>query len=467
MHGGAGDTICALATAPGDAALGVLRLSGPAALALLRCVGRIGAPRPWRVQRVTLRDPDTDEVVDRALVTFMAAPRSYTGEDVVEISAHGGRLNMARLLALFVRLGARPAAPGEFTRRAFVNGRMDLAQAEAVLEVINARGERALRNAQIVLGGALGARVREMRAALVLVAADLEAWIDFGDEPDVDAQEDARVAAVRDALREVRVASAALQASYAQGQRLAGVAVALVGEVNAGKSCLFNALVGTTRAVVSSEAGTTRDYLECELQWEGLAVTLVDTAGRRDAGCCSGVERAGRALGEERVARCDVVVEVIDLAAAREDAVAPCDGGALRVIAANKTDLLSDAEIEMRCARLCARATGVPVVPVSALRGHGLPPLRAAVLAAALGTEPVALAEGAETLQITSARHAGALTQAEAALGAADRALQDGVAPELVVEHVRAALTALGEITGEAFTEEVLEAIFSRFCIGK
>jgi len=467
------DTICALATPSGDGAVGIVRLSGSRAAELLERAAR-GVPlRPRRMVRVDLFDPDSDAVLDQALVCLMRGPRSYTGEDVVEVYGHGGRLNMEALLGLFVRLGARPAGPGEFTRRAFLNGRLDLTQAEAVAEVIAARGARALRNAHAVLGGALGREVRAVRAQAVALAAELEACIDFAEELGEGAVGEGAVGSgLAERHRALLAQLGRLVASYRRGRRLSGVSAVLVGAVNAGKSSLFNRLLGSRRALVSAEPGTTRDYLEAEVEWDGLRVTLIDTAGERERERMSVLEREGLALALERARRADVVVQVIDVSVAGgAGAVASTGGGVGRVVVAHKVDLLAGELRQRRCRALAAGAGGVSVVEASAATGEGLEALRAAVVAAALGDPAEAggdgLGELPETVQVTQERQWEALSRAERALGAGLTALSEGTAPELVVEHTREALVALGEITGETFTEDVLDAVFARFCVGK
>lgn len=468
------DLICALATPPGDGAVGIVRLSGEGAVAALARATH-GARLPSRrLVRVELRDPDSGATIDRVLACAMPGPHSYTGEDVVEVFGHGGRLNMEALLGLFVRLGARPAGPGEFTRRAFVNGRLDLTQAEAVAEVIAARSARALRNAQAVLGGALGRELRALRAQTVTLAAELEACIDFADELD----QPVSAAALVEQHEALLAGVGRLRASYRRGRRLNGVSVVLVGAVNAGKSSLFNALLGSRRALVSVEPGTTRDYLEAEVEWDGLRVTVIDTAGHRASEQMSPLEREGLGLATERARAADVVVEVVDASAPSASGaggeLAAVGEGAPRVVVASKVDLLA---VDLRGARSGALAqarTAAPVIEVSALSGEGLESLRRAVVRAALGDDPrggesgaVAALTAGETVQVTQERQWEALGRAEQALSAGLAALNAGVVPELVVEHTREALAALGEITGEQFTEDVLDAIFSRFCLGK
>ncbi|MCA9671711.1 MAG: 50S ribosome-binding GTPase, partial [Myxococcales bacterium] len=381
--------------------------------------------------------------------------------------------------------GARAAEPGEFTRRAFIAGRIDLTQAEAVARLVGARSERALHNARAQLDGALGRRVAALREQALLLAADLEACIDFADDIAAPVPR-ARLEAQTQALG---ADVAALLATYADGLRLDGVAVALAGAVNAGKSSLFNALLGRERALVSQHEGTTRDYLEAELSWHGTRVTLIDTAGSRPAEKMSPLEAAGHRLGAERLGRCDLVIDVVDvhaLAAERPSAassVAPLRGGdpegidaidagealvsprARLVVAAQCDRVADEAELAQRVAWLAARSGGAPVIVVSAHARRGLEDLRAAALAAIF--DGASVGAGDETVHVTEQRQADALRRAQAALARCDAALGEDLAPELVVEHVREALAALGEITGEQFSEAVLDHVFARFCIGK
>jgi len=432
-----GQTICALATPAGDGAVGMIRISGPGALALIRRLCRGARLTPRTMQPLTLRLDG--EALDRALVCFMPAPRSYTGEDVVEVHGHGGGLNMERLLAAVVSLGARLAQPGEFTRRAFLSGRLDLSQAEAVEQIIVARSARALKNAQQILDGALGRRLAAIRAQLVRQAAALEAVVDFVDDVDAAALDAQAVG------RELTQAGAALwelAESYQQGRRVDGARVALVGPVNAGKSSLFNRLIGAPRALVSEEPGTTRDYLEAAVSWGGHRIVLVDTAGARGQGEGTHIERAGQELARPVIEQCDLVLHVFDVAT--QAAPRPLEG----LVVANKVDL--------------APAPPRGVIATSALDGTGIEQLRRRVV------EQLFTDHGAaETVMVTRRRQWEALCRAARAVDEAREALSTGVPPELVAEHLRVALGAVGEVTGERFTEEVLDAVFSSFCIGK
>lgn len=460
MSTGGLETICAVASGRGEAAVALIRLSGPTALEVIRGATRRTHFEARRMIQTRLCDPASGRVLDHVMVCVMPGPRSYTGEDVVEVFVHGGQLNVRAVLDLFGRMGARQAAPGEFTRRAFVNGRLDLTQAEAVAEVIAARSARALENAQALLAGALGRRVGALRARAITLTAELEAQLDFAEEVDAAAEGRGLAARHLKLAEEVR----ALVESYERGHQLNGVSVALVGRVNAGKSSLFNALQGAPRALVSAEAGTTRDYLEADLSWGGQPVTLVDTAGRRAHEEMSALERAGLALGSERAGRCDVVVGVVDLTAmnrgAGPDDLLVVDA---QVVAASKSDLIEAAAAAAARAQL-ERASGRPVVLTSAETGEGLESLKGAVLRA---IDPGDDAGLGETFQVTQSRQRDALREAQVALAGAAEALEAGIAPELVVEHTRAALEALGLVTGETYSEEVLDAVFSRFCIGK
>lgn len=382
----------------------------------------------------------------------MPAPQSYTGEDVVEVFGHGGPLNMQALLALFVERGARQAEPGEFTRRAFLHGKLDLTQAEAVAEIVSARSARALRNAQAVLAGELGTQIQALRAEAIALAAELEASIDFADELQLASSEGELLARFDSLL----TALARLLASYRVGARLGGVTVALVGEVNVGKSSLFNALLGKERALVSPSAGTTRDYLEGEVEWGGVRVTLVDTAGTRAAREMSTLERAGQVLGERRVAEADLRLCLVDGTGTPRPLVAD---GERDLFVCTKMD-----QVDAATRDAWSSVSGSPL-PTSAESGEGLETLATAVLTRLLPAGSGG--DGAETVCVTQARQAEGLQRAEGALKAGRAAQVEGLVPELVVEHVQEALGALGEITGEDYREDVLGAVFSRFCIGK
>jgi len=451
-----GDTICAPATPRGDGAVGMLRLSGPEALALcLQASGKRARDLPpRRMVAARLRDPGCGATVDRVLLCHMAAPASYTGEPVVEVFGHGGQLNMERLLDLFLRLGARLARPGEFTRRAFLNGKLSLEQAEAVAMVIGARSERALQNAQALLDGALGQQVRALHQDLVQLAARLEAAVDFADDLDGELPAGRLGRRCDDARQRLE----RLQGTERHAAALGELVVALVGPANAGKSSLFNQLLGRDRALVDPEPGTTRDYLEAEVSWGGLRVTLVDTAGLRAPDLEAALERRGRQLATPLLGRSQLLVAVLDLQRQEPDTPPPAGlPEAVPVLqAANKLDLCPPSR--RRALKRCPS-----VVATSALTGEGVPQLREAIVAQLSQQLP-----DGEALVVTARRHRLALAAAREELARARGALSRQLPPEIVVEHVNAAMAQLDGITGRHLADEaVLDAIFSEFCLGK
>ncbi|HUS65007.1 MAG TPA: tRNA modification GTPase [Kofleriaceae bacterium] len=429
------ETIAAIATPAGSGGVGIVRVSGPRALDILsRVIGEV-ALAERRLTRAVARDPVSGERVDEVLAVVMRGPRSYTGEDVAELHGHGGALNMGRLLRAVLAAGARAAGPGEFTRRAFAAGRMDLTQVEAVLAVIEASSERGLRLAQAQLGGGLGEVARALRGRATELLADLEASVDFPEE--------GLAFAGREELAERAAALAAecraLAGTFAAGRALReGVVVALVGAVNAGKSSLFNRLVGAERALVAVEPGTTRDYVEAEVVWDGVRVTLVDTAGRRAAE--SEVERRGIELGARRAAEADLEVALVPA------------GGALEGGSARRLEIISKGDEQPAAAPRGALVT-------SARTGAGIPELVAEIVARVTAG---ARDEG-DGAVVTSERQRALLEEVAAALDGARADRPEDVA----ALDVRAALVALSRLLGDEVGDAVLDALFARFCIGK
>jgi tRNA modification GTPase len=437
------DTIVAVATPRGQGAIGIVRISGPEALAVARRLApRLPVePTPRHAYWTPLISGDGGPM-DEALALYFAPGASTTGEPVVELHSHGSPRVQSLLLQGLVAEGrARLARPGEFTQRAFLNGRIDLARAEAVADLIAAEGEAAVRAAAAQLAGALGDALRTVRHLLSELQADLEALLNFPEEA-------AEVEpGIGDRLSRSRVELGRLLATARTGRLLRrGASVVLAGPVNAGKSSLFNRLVGEERALVDLEPGTTRDVLEARGELEGLPVTWVDTAGFRDSP--GRVEALGLERARTAIRSADLVLLVL-----------PCGtpepershwrgelGAVTSLPVASKSDLAGAGQGEG--------------LPVSALTGDGLDSLRRSVLEVLRGG---GLADSAAQI---SERHAEALGRAEEALEQAEGALA-GNALEVVAGEVGAALQALGEITGETASEEVLAAIFSRFCIGK
>jgi len=442
------DTIAALATAPGIGAIAVIRLSGSAARAIAReLTGR--EPRPRIADVRTFRDPQ-GTTLDRGLVLFFPAPSSFTGEDVVELHCHGGRFVSDAVLAAALRSGARAAEPGEFTLRAFLNDKIDLVQAEAIADLVASGSAQAARAAMRSLEGEFSSAVAEFQRALTTLRVRIEAWLDFPDEelpfdaaPECEAELGALVAKLD-----------ALSARARSGRALRdGLSVAIAGPPNAGKSSLLNRLAGYDAAIVTEIPGTTRDPLREHLSLDGLPVTVVDTAGLRETN--DPIEREGVRRARLEVARADRVLWVADarepLAATLAAARAAHGNGEVTVVA-NKIDLAgvpAQARVEK----------GTPVVYVSALTGAGIEGLVAHLKQAA------GLVGEASGTFSARRRHLDALGRTRAELGAARAFLGDAL--ELAAEHLRNAQTALGELTGELTSDDLLGEIFATFCIGK
>lgn len=459
------DTIVAPATPAGDGALAVVRMSGPAAVEIaLRAFRRGSRRRPMaaaeleshRLYHGFIVDRD-GEPADEVMLAAMRAPFSYTREDVIEVTCHGGRASVAAVLGALVDAGAVPAEPGEFTRRAFLHGRIDLAQAEAVMDVIQARSSVARRAALRQLEGELSLEVEAIGAELTGLMAEVEGRIDFPEEGlgEISAED------LRPRVRAVRTRLGRLIATADQGRRLReGLRVVLAGKPNAGKSSLFNALARAERAIVSAQPGTTRDFIEEGLNLAGLPVVLVDTAGIRHTEDPVEAEGVRRATGQAGVA--DLVLVVLDAATGfTADDRAVCralPGGVDRVAVVNKIDLAPGQPV----AEAAATALGpeVPVRVVSARTGDGIDALRGWIVegyGAKLGEEPT----------ITSLRHETALRRAEAALAEVERSLQAGRSADLLAVDLREAWEAVGQVTGRAASADVVAEVFRRFCIGK
>ena len=422
------DTIFAVASGAGQSAIAVMRISGPATWSVLAALcKRIPSPRRASFRR--LRNADGADL-DQGVVVWLPGPGNYTGEDSAELYLHGGRAVLHGIADALVALGARPAEPGEFTRRAFLHGRMDLTEAEAVHDLITAETEAQRRQALRQLDGALGTLYRGWADRMRLLLAQQEALIDFPDEdlpPEVEAQ-------VLDELAALQAEVSAHLNDNRRGERLReGLVFAVTGAPNVGKSSLVNALAERDVAIVSPQPGTTRDALETRVVLGGVPVTLVDTAGLRES--ADAIEAEGVRRARARAAEADLVLTVI----AAGDASA---NGTLLV--ANKTDL----------------GGSVPdgAIGVSALTGEGLDTLRARLADAARS-----LTESAGSPPLTQARHRAALQESVARLSGA----QTADLPELRAEDLRLALRALGRITGSVGVEDILDTLFARFCIGK
>lgn len=451
------DTIAALATPLGRSAIAVVRISGDRTRAILSAVApEITDPiEPRRPTLVPLIRADGD-VLDRGLVTLFAAPASFTGEDLAEISVHGSPVVVEGLLRALVVAGARPARPGEFTERAYRLGKMDLVEAEAIRDLIDSRTEGAARAGAKRLAGSLSSRLAAVRDDLLAAATGLTATIDFAE--DVGETIDPGVA---ERLRAARDALARLAASYETGRLLsAGCRVVILGRPNAGKSTLFNALVGSARAIVTEVPGTTRDALEATIDVCGIPVELVDTAGLRDTE--DRVERIGVERAREEGERAAAILYVYDASAGwnGEDraALASFDGRPVAIVA-NKVDRLGSA------GQLTGNSAPSDPAPLPLC---GLTPEAGARLRALLGrTIAAGVTSDAASEVLASARQRDLVERARAAADQGLRALEGGVSPEYAATHVDTALAALADIFGETTSEDVLQRIFSTFCIGK
>ena len=452
------DTIFALASAPGRAGVAVIRVSGPAAGSMVLAVcGFNDLPVPRRAIRCRMVDPEDQSPLDDGLVIWFAAPASFTGEDIAELHIHGGRATVEAVTSMLATLpGLRLAEPGEFSKRAFLSGKIDLTEAEAIADLVDAGADAQRRQALAQLGGGLAEQLEAWRADLIDILAHTEAWIDFPDEDlpaDVEQVAHARISALAAEIR-------AFLDDNRRGERLRdGFQIAILGAPNAGKSSLLNAIASRDAAIVSATAGTTRDVIEVHLDLGGWPVTIADTAGLRDA--AHDIEREGVRRALERAVDADLRLVVFDASCAPDPAsVAQLAGkgdvigaGDYALAIANKADLVDAPPVTIG---------GVSTLGISAKTGEGVPVLLRRL--EGLASETMA---GGEGVALTRLRHRTALIDSAAAL---DRAALVGAGAgdsELVAEGLRVAARALGRVTGRVDVEDLLDVIFNEFCIGK
>lgn len=449
-----GDTITALATPPGAGALAVVRISGKNAFETAASFLRPAGGQPPHGVAKLLAARDGEDLVDRVVAVFFRGPASYTGDDTVEITCHGSPYITRTLLNLAVRGGARPAEPGEFTLRAYLNGKLDLARAEAVGQLIEASSAAAHRAAVTQAEGGLSREVAAIRDSLVALLAQLEARLDdsYGEIPPLETRAFARAAEA------ARARASRLAGSYAAGRGVKdGLKVVIAGAPNSGKSSLLNALLGYDRAMVSGSAGTTRDTLEARLEVDGFAVQFTDTAGL-NARAASALEREGIRRAEIAIAAADAVLLVKDasIAETASDRRAERETERLALAGARVMRVYNKSDLP------AGRRPGAGF-KVSARTGAGLGRLKAALIA----EQKKVFNDGAQAV-VTSARHYAALSGAAAELAALRGALRGKNPPlELAAEHLRGALEALAALLGETAPEEVLAGIFGKFCVGK
>lgn len=454
------DTIAAPATAEGEGAIAVIRVSGPRSLELLSALFHPAVPPPGPLEPYRLYPgwiEDGGRKIDQVMAVVMRSPRSYTGEDMAEIHCHGGRAVTAVVLDSFLRRGARPAGPGEFTRRAFLNGKMDLTRAESVAWLISARSEREMISALDQIGGGLRDRLRELEKKLVAALAAVEVTLDFEE------YESAGIPypEVEEVGREVAGGLARLERTARAGEYLReGLKVVIVGKPNVGKSSLLNTFLSRKRAIVSRRPGTTRDTIEEVIVVDGIPLRLIDTAGlRRPRG---EVEEDGVARARENLAGADLVLLVLDGGTRITDN----DREILRLarekralIVLNKTDLPARADLECLGGELKKRK----VVEISATEGKGMDRLREEIVSL-LREEFLA---GGEAGVMISRRRREALGEAEEALERALAGCRERWSGELIVEELRRARSRVRLVLGEEFDDGILDEIFSRFCVGK
>ena len=460
------DTIAAVSTPPGEGGIGIVRLSGKEAISIVDRIfvspaGKLpSGVRSHSVIYGFIKDPDTSEKIDEVIVTVMRAPRTYTREDVVEINCHGGMLPLRRILGSVISQGSRPAEPGEFTRRAFLNGRVDLSQAEAVIDVIKARTEQAERMAIQQLEGRLSAEITALRDCVTESCALVETYIDFPEE-EVELPDSASfISSMQDILDRL----SALSRSFEEGRLFReGAAMAIVGKPNVGKSSLLNTLLKKDRAIVTDLPGTTRDIIEEGLNIDGIPVRIMDTAGIREAHDLVEAEGIRRSLAA--IEGADIILAVYDASRVLDRADRQIIGkvnNKKTISVINKWDI-SNGDFD-------AEDNGLniyPTVKISALRGEGIDVLKDTIVAALLSNKAMPAQESAADLLITNVRHKQLVDGALASLWQARGTFEKGEPLEVTALFLREALNSLGEIIGVVTTDDILNKIFAEFCIGK
>ncbi|MDR3305670.1 MAG: tRNA uridine-5-carboxymethylaminomethyl(34) synthesis GTPase MnmE [Clostridiales Family XIII bacterium] len=487
-----GETIAAVSTAPGEGGIGIVRISGENAARILekmfaplrgKAAANQGGFPDKKMMYGHIKEPSSAQTVDEVLAVFMKAPHSYTGEDVAEIQCHGGPVPLRRILEISYELGAVPAAPGEFTKRAFLNGRIDLVQAGAVIDLIRAKTERSYRAAKDQAEGKLSARIRAVRGGLLGVLAEITARIDYPEafEEEGGGTPDPYLPMLKKAGDE----AGALLADADAGRLVRdGVRAAIIGKPNTGKSSLFNAMARESAAIVTDIPGTTRDAIEIFLNISGVPVILTDTAGIREA--AGEVETLGIRKSRSIYERADIALFVLDgslpLSAEDREIAASLNPEKKTILVVNKRDLPPAFDLEEAAALLSFPAG----IAETSLFSRSLPSLEEGNGGAATGFEAGFETDGAAELEkeiagrvftgavsaggsllVTKARHKAALLQAKEEIEEAVRILSRGDAPEFAEVNVRAAYDTLGEMIGETVTEDILDRVFEEFCIGK
>lgn len=455
------DTIAAISTAVGNGGIGIIRLAGPKSIEIaLKVFRRVGgdelvSPVPFHLYYGIIIEPENGERIDEVLLSTMRAPHSYTCDDMAEINAHGGPMPLQAILDLVCRHGARLAQAGEFTLRAFLNGRIDLTQAEAVLETISARTQAGLRAAQRHMQGDIAARVSKLRTQIIKLIALLEVDIDYSDEDLLTVDRDA----LPDQLYRFWQETLALAESHQQGRVLRqGVQVAIVGSPNTGKSSLLNKLLGEVRAIVTAVPGTTRDIIEEQLDIDGILLRIVDTAGIRHTD--DEVEGLGVARSWDILQQADLILLLIDssqqLNITDRELLGHIKGRA-SIVVLNKSDLPSVFEQSTLTALI-----DCPLAVISSLTGEGIAELQKLISSMLAGEQVVS-----ELPMLANMRQAHAAADAAEEIGLAMQALEKDAGDEIVIMNLLAAAESLAKITGEAVRDEVIANLFANFCVGK
>jgi tRNA modification GTPase len=455
------ETIAAISTPPGEGGIGIIRISGDQALAVGTKILRHPSGKPvtnWVERKVRLGYVVSaeDEPVDEVVYFYFKENRSYTGEDVLEIQGHGGYQNLKRVLTSVLNAGARAAEPGEFTKRAFLNGRIDLAQAEAVIDLIRAQTDLAQNVAFNQLRGDLSSLIKAQEDKLLALLVPVEAALDFPEEEIPELEK----AKARQEIQAIRETVAKLLAGAERGIILRDAAtVVIAGRPNVGKSSLLNQLLGEERAIVTPIPGTTRDYVSEVIDLDGVPIRLVDTAGVRSSN--DPVEKAGVEKAHQLMAEADLILVVFDAATTittEDRALISFLAEKQPIIIFNKTDLPA----KLQSVSLQKALPGAKTLSISALTGEGIPALKEEIRRVIMGTS------GSEQpILVTKIRHQEALTEALALLDLVDQGLEEQLSEDLLAVNIRAILEALGRISGRSVSNEIIEEIFSQFCIGK
>ena len=442
------DTIVAISTPPGRGGIGIVRLSGPSARAIAEPLLKLRHPLAPAQARFAEIIDNMGEVLDEAVATFFEKPRSYTSEDIVEIAAHGSPVLLDHLLRQCLAAGARLAEPGEFTQRAFISGRLDLTQAEAVQDLIEATTLHQARIAAQQLGGSMSRLIAPIKQQLIALIAALEAGIDFA-EDDIDLLSGSEITSQ---IQAIRSPLTALERTFTYGRIVRdGFTLAIVGRPNVGKSSLFNRLVERDRAIVTSTPGTTRDLVTERISFEGIPVNLIDTAGLRTA--TEEAESLGITKSREAMAEADVVLLILDATVPfhqEDEAVIATLENRPFLIVINKSDLIASPQ------------QSSSQLKTSALTGTGIAELRQAILSLLTQESPLS-----ETALLTNVRQQQAVSKALSALIRADQAASAAIPHEMILLDLYEALSALDSLTGTTTSEDILHLIFSKFCIGK